>query len=63
MSEMTNLNYIDLAQNDIIDISPLVENPGIGDGDYLNLRSNRLSYESENVYIPELEERGVFIDH
>lgn len=52
---------LDLSDNDIRDISPLVDNPGIDEGDVINLKRNPLSYESFYVHIPELEQRGVIV--
>ena len=48
-----------LKVNNISDISPLVENSGLSMGDTIDLRGNPLSTESVNVYIPQLEARGV----
>jgi len=45
--------------NSISDISPLVENSGLSEGDTVDLGDNPLSATSINVYIPQLEERGV----
>jgi len=39
--------------------SPLINNSGIGEGDGVDLRGNRLSDRSINILIPELEQRGV----
>jgi len=52
-----------LMQNPINDISPLVDNTGLGEGDDVILVSNPLSGESINVYIPELEARGVTVEY
>jgi internalin A len=49
---------IDLSGNQISDIWPLVANLGIS-GDTVDLRYNPLSPDSINVYIPQLEARGV----
>jgi len=40
---------------------PLVENLGLGEGDKVNLEGNPLSLDSINIYIPELEARGVIV--
>lgn len=48
-----------LGNNQISDISPLVENEGPGEGGFVDLRWNPLSPDSINTYIPELEARGV----
>jgi hypothetical protein len=50
-------------ENNISDISPLVENSGISAGDFVGLSGNPLSTDSINVYIPQLEARGVIVDY
>jgi len=57
-NEYTHLN---LSQNQISDISPLIENPGITKGDCIDISDNPLTTESLETYIPELESRGVDI--
>jgi hypothetical protein len=51
--------HLDLSGNRIKDISSLVDNLGLDDGDVLDLRNNPLSGESEAEYIPQLRQRGV----
>jgi hypothetical protein len=58
-----DLTHISLSHKPISDISPLVDNPGLGEGDGVILVNNPLSEESINVYIPELEARGVTIEY
>jgi Leucine-rich repeat (LRR) protein len=50
-----------LLNNQVADISPLVANAGLADGDGIDLRGNPLSDQSCNIYIPQLEGRGVNI--
>jgi hypothetical protein len=50
---------LSLYNNHISDISPLVDNTGLGEGDWVDLRGNPLSEQSINEYIPALEARGV----
>jgi hypothetical protein len=57
----TNLTELDLRGNEISDISPLVHNEGLGEGDAIYLQGNPLSWDSINVYIPELRGRGVTV--
>lgn len=57
----TNLTELDLRGNEISDISPLVQNEGLGEGDTIGLQGNPLSWESVNIYIPELRGRGVTV--
>jgi len=48
-----------LGSNQISDIEPLVSNLGLAQGDAVQLDYNPLSCTSINVYIPELQARGV----
>jgi len=50
-----------LDNNRIADISPLVQNEGLGERDGIDLRGNPLSADSLNIYIPQLQERGVVV--
>ncbi len=59
LSSLINLNELGLRWNQIVDIQPLVANSGLSDWDIVYLAGNRLSDTSLNVYIPQLEERGV----
>ncbi len=63
LTHLVNLEYVELQDNQISDISPLVDNPGLGGGDYVELRDNPLSAASRNTYIPELEARGVWVNY
>jgi len=40
-----------------------VDNPGLGAGDYVDLRDNPLNAASRNTYIPQLRARGVTVDY
>ncbi|MEA1993176.1 MAG: leucine-rich repeat domain-containing protein, partial [Euryarchaeota archaeon] len=57
----TGIKYhLDLGGNFIEDLSPLVKNPGIDEGDIVHMGFNSLlSKKSIEEYIPTLEERGV----
>jgi Leucine-rich repeat (LRR) protein len=58
------LHDLDLLNNDITDISPLVENLGIDAGDLVNIHLNDLECDQEDLDdITELQERGVWVDH
>ena len=61
LANLTNLIEVTLNQNQISDISPLVQNAGLGTGDEVYLEVNPLSSDSINVYIPQLEARGVTV--
>ena len=56
---MTDLRWLDLSSNNISDISPLVANTGLGDGDTAYVQGNVLSYLSIHTHIPILQSRGV----
>jgi len=56
---LTNLDKLDLDRNEITDILPLVENHGLGSGDFLGLTRNQLDETSISKYVPQLKNRGV----
>ena len=56
---LTKLEYIDLSNNAISDVAPLVENDGLGAGDEVDLGSNVLGIAAYRTQIPMLVERGV----
>ena len=59
LSNLTNLVQLDLSENNILDISPLIENLGINKGDSIDISYNPLNLKSIETYVPELESRGV----
>ena len=59
---LTELTTLYLDDNNISDISPLVANTGLGSGDTVNLRGNRLSALSFDTHIPTLRSRGVIVE-
>jgi Leucine-rich repeat (LRR) protein len=64
LAGLVNLDSLDLASNYIRDIHPLVQNSGLGSGDYVDLTSNSdLSGASCSTHIPELEARGATVKH
>jgi|TARA_B100000315_G_C14531353_1_gene566327 Leucine-rich repeat (LRR) protein len=60
--DLANLQELFLTNNNISDIYPLVTNRGLSIGDTVNLWNNPLSTTSVNVYIPQLEERGINVE-
>jgi internalin A len=58
---LINLHLLKLSDNQITNILPLVNNSGFGQGDIIGLTDNPLDSLSINVYIPALENRGVFV--
>ena len=66
LSNLTNLTWLRLNKNQISDISPLVENSGLGTGDEIWLEDNNLdlSEGSEDMgNIRALEGRGVIVHY
>jgi len=61
LENLTSLGLLQLGNNQISDIEPLVANSGLSDGDTVDLTDNPLSAESIDVYIPQLEARGVTV--
>ncbi len=51
--------HLGLSNNRISDISPLVNNSGIGEKHAIDLRGNPLSNSAYSVHIPTLQKRGV----
>jgi Leucine-rich repeat (LRR) protein len=63
LSGLTNLELLSLNSNSIYDITPLIANTGLGDGDTLDLSGNCLKLDSGNDLsnIQALESRGVAV--
>ncbi len=61
LTELHELYELELGNNHISDILPLVNNSGIGGNDYVWLYNNPLSETSINIYIPQLQDRGVIV--
>ena len=59
LAELPVLARLDLRDNRISDIAPLVANADLADGDWIALDGNPLSEKSLNVHVPALLERGV----
>ena len=59
--DLTSLTELYLWDNQISDIESLVNNPGLSQGDTVDLRNNPLSDTAVNTYIPQLQERGVTV--
>ena len=58
---LTSLTYLYLPRNQISNISPLVDNEGLSAGDEVYLSGNPLSSDSIDIYIPQLQARGVTV--
>jgi Leucine-rich repeat (LRR) protein len=56
-----SLKYLDLDDNQITNIEPLVKNTNFGQGDLIFISRNPLDEISRNQYIPELRKRGVVV--
>ena len=63
LAGLINLEGLHLTNNNISDISPLVWNSGFSNGDAVWLWYNPLSITSVDVYISQLEERGVIVTY
>ncbi len=63
LSTLSELQKIDLSSNPVADISPLLQNTGIGEGDTVYLMQTPSSDATINTYIPELEARGVTVEY
>ncbi len=70
LAGLINLKGLTLYGNNISDIKPLVDNSGIDSGDIVRFSwydywgySNPLSTTSCTVYIPQLQSRGVAVEH
>ncbi len=61
LANLTNLTVLSLGHNQISDIYPLVQNDGLGTGDTVWLEQNPLSSNSTEIYIPQLQARGVTV--
>ena len=61
LSNLINLHFLKIGGNNISDIKSLLQNRGIGDGDTLNIVDNPLNEISLNIYIPQLQSRGVIL--
>lgn len=61
LAELHELYELNLGNNYITDILPLINNWGLGGGDYVLLYNNPLNEISLNTYIPQLQDRGVIV--
>jgi hypothetical protein len=61
LTELHNLSSLSIRDNNVSDIQPLVDNPGIASGDAVYLNDNPLSQNSIETLIPTLEARGVTV--
>lgn len=56
-----NLVYLDLSDNQITDISKLVENTGFDTDDFIDLQGNPLNDQAKNTDVHQLRNRGVYV--
>jgi Leucine-rich repeat (LRR) protein len=61
LASLIKLWWVQVDDNQISDIVPLIDNEGLLEGDTVRLENNPLSSGSVNMYIPELEARGVTV--
>ena len=60
---LTSLNRLNLENNRIEDVASLVANPGLGEGDEVELKKNPLSHQATTKQIPALKARGVKVTY
>jgi hypothetical protein len=60
---MHNLHLLDMTQNQVADISPMVADTGFAAGDTVWITENPLSTQSLTVDIPALQTRGAAVIH
>ena len=58
---MTELEWLELDNNEIADITPLLENLDLGEGDFVDLRHNQFKDNLAKVHSTVLEGRGVMV--
>ena len=58
LADLPNLVGIDISDNNVFDLAPLVENLDFAEGDWLSLSGNPLSEESLNEHLPRLARSG-----
>jgi Leucine-rich repeat (LRR) protein len=63
LANLTSLTSLRLDSNQISDISALAVNPGLGEGDKVDLEYNPLSDTSLYTYIPQLQAGGVTVSY
>ena len=62
LEHATKLTSIDLSNNRITNLQPLIDNSGLGDGDVVNLEGNLLETPKAWASIKELRNRGVKVE-
>ena len=63
LAQLENLNTLWLGNNKIKDLSPLVTNFGLSEGDVVDLYNNSLSDQALTEQIPALQARGVRVSY
>ena len=61
LAGLTNLDFLNVQNNRIKSLAPLVANTGLSEGDEVHLTGNPLSDQSINKHIPALRARGVTV--
>ena len=61
LAGLTNLDFLNIQNNRIKSLAPLVANTGLSEGDEVHLTGNPLSDQSINKHIPALRARGVTV--
>lgn len=63
LTGLDSLSILDVKDNNIFDIYPLVQNSEFANGDMVDLTDNPLNTSSVNTYIPDLQTRGVVVTY
>ncbi len=61
LSNLTSLMYIALGNNQVSDIYPLIANSKLSGSGWIEISNNPLKEDSLNIYVPELESRGLTV--
>jgi len=59
----TGLSHLNLEDNSVEDLSPLVSNAGLDRGDTVLLSGNPLNLNSLYTHVPALESRGIWVEY
>ena len=61
LTGLINLTNLNLSNNQVSDLGPLAANAGVGRGDIVDVRGNRLNAVSMATHVPALHARGVSV--
>ena len=61
LAGLTELSSLALVGNEVVDVTPLADNPGLGAGDFVYLDQNQLACDSQQSRIEALRARGATV--